>query len=116
MEVDEGFVWRARVDGVGHGALYGFRVHGRWDRAAGMRCNPAKLLLDAYGRAVCGGFVWNPAVQGDDPSDSAPFVPRSVACGSELDWGGDRSPGTALEDSIIYELHVKGFRTPPGSA
>jgi isoamylase len=109
LEVDEGFVWRPSVDGVGHGARYGFRVHGRWDPAVGLRCNPAKLLLDAYARAVCGGFVWNPAVRGDDPSDSAPFVPRSVVCGSEFDWGGDRPPGTALEDSIIYELHVKGF-------
>jgi isoamylase len=66
-------------------------------------------LLDPYARAVSGGVVWNRAVRGEDPGDSAPFVPRSVVYGREFDWGGDMSPGTALEDSIIYELPVKGF-------
>jgi glycogen operon protein len=109
LEADEGFVWRGTVAGVGHGARYGFRVHGRWDPAAGVCCNPAKLLLDPYARAVSGGVVWNPAIQGEDSADSAPFVSRAVVCGSEFDWSGDRPLGRALEDSIIYELHVKGF-------
>ena len=109
LEVDEGFVWRGTADRVGHGARYGFRVHGPWDPAAGLRCNPAKLLLDPYARAISGGVVSTSAVRGDDPVDSAPFVPRSVVYSAEFDWRGDRPPDTALEDSIIYELHVKGF-------
>jgi glycogen operon protein len=109
LELDEGHVWRGRVEGIGHGARYGFRVHGPWDPGAGLRCNPAKLLLDPYARAVAGGVQWNRAVAGDDPGDSAPYVPRSVVYAGEFDWEGDEPPGRALEDSIIYELHVKGF-------
>jgi isoamylase len=109
LEPDEGYVWRGHVGGIGHGARYGFRVHGPWDPGAGVRCNPAKLLLDPYARAVAGSVQWHPAIRGEDPADSAPYVPRSVVCGGEFDWNGDRRPNTALEDSIIYELHVKGF-------
>ena len=54
FEADEKYVWRAHVDGVGHRARYGFRVHGAWATGAGVRCNPAKLLLDLYARAVAG--------------------------------------------------------------
>jgi glycogen operon protein len=109
LELDEGHVWRGRVEGIGHGARYGFRVHGPWDPGAGLRCNPAKLLLDPYARAVAGGVQWKPAVAGDDPGDSAPCVPRSVVYAGEFDWQGDEPLGRPLEDSIIYELHVKGF-------
>jgi isoamylase len=109
LEADEGYVWRGHVDGLGHGACYGFRVHGPWNPAAGVRCNPAKLLLDPYARAVAGALTWDQAVRGEDPADSAPYVPRSVVCLEEFDWQGDRRPDTRLQDSIIYELHVKGF-------
>jgi isoamylase len=109
LVADEGYVWQASVDGVGHGARYGFRVHGAWDPGAGTRCNPAKLLLDPYARSVAGTVSWDASLQGDDPGDSAPHVPRSVVCGREFEWGDDRPPGTPLEDSIIYELHVEGF-------
>ena len=109
LEADEGFVWRGRVAGAGSGTRYGFRVHGPWDPASGKRCNPAKLLLDPYARAIAGGVRWHQAVQGEDPGDSAPYVPRSVVCASEFDWDGDRPPGTELQDSIMYELHVKGY-------
>ncbi len=109
LELDEGYVWRGHVDGIGAGARYGFRVHGPWDPDAGVRCNPAKLLLDPYARAIEGGVQWNPALQGEDPADSAPFVPRSVVCGTGFDWEGDRPPERTLEDSIFYELHVKGY-------
>jgi isoamylase len=109
LELDEGYVWRGRVDGTGHGARYGFRVHGPWDPAAGLRCNPAKLLLDPYARAIEGGVDWNPALNGEDPGDSAPYVPRSVVFTREFDWEGDRPPGHPLEDTIFYELHVKGY-------
>jgi glycogen operon protein len=109
LEADEGYVWRGHVRGIGRGARYGFRVHGPWDPGAGLRCTPTKLLLDPYARAVAGRVQWGPAVYGDDPADSAPFVPRSVVCRSEFEWGRERRPNTPLEDSIIYELHVKGF-------
>ena len=99
------------------GQRYGFRVHGPWDPPSGARCNPAKLLLDPYARAVAGEVSWHPAVFGhapDDPnraddSDSAPYVPRSVLLASDFDWGEDRSPGRPMADSIFYEVHVKGF-------
>jgi isoamylase len=109
LEPDEGYIWRTHVKGAGHGAEYGFRVQGPWDPQSGVRCNPAKLLLDPYARAIAGGARWDPAIQGENASDSAPYVPRSVVCASGFDWRGDRPPGTALQDSIIYELHVKGF-------
>jgi isoamylase len=109
LEVDEGYVWRGTVPDLGHGARYGFRVHGPWDPANGLRCNPAKLLLDPYARAIAGGVRWDPAVEGDNSIDSAPYVPRSVVCTGEFDWRGDRRLETPLHDSVIYELHVKGF-------
>jgi isoamylase len=109
LERDQGGVWDGRVDGISAGARYGFRVHGPWDPDAGVRCNPAKLLLDPYARAVAGGVQWNPALVGADPTDSAPYVPRSVVCDARFDWEGDHPLGRPLEDSIIYELHVKGY-------
>jgi isoamylase len=102
MEPQEGYVWTARVDGAGHGLEYGYRVHGPG------RCNPRKLLLDPYARAISGNVTWDPAVL-DPAADSAPFVPRSVVHDQPFDWGEDRHPEIALADSVIYELHVKGF-------
>jgi glycogen operon protein len=109
LELGDGDVWHGHVAGAGHGTRYGFRVHGPWDPAAGLRCNAAKLLLDPYARAVVGAVEWNAALDGENAEDSAPFVPRSVVSAAPFDWGDDRPPGTALADSIIYELHVKGF-------
>jgi isoamylase len=109
LEADDRDVWQGHVAGAGHGTRYGFRVHGPWDPASGLRCNPAKLLLDPYARAIEGAVEWNPAVYGDNAADSAPFVPRSVVGAEPFDWADDRPPATALVDSIIHELHVKGF-------
>ncbi|MDX6724347.1 MAG: isoamylase, partial [Solirubrobacteraceae bacterium] len=114
---EEGYVWAAHVDGVLPGRRYGFRVHGPWDPSRGLRCNPAKLLLDPYATAIAGGVRWHPAVYGQragdpdqrDDADSAPYVPRSIVGGGRFDWNADRPPATPLADSIIYELHVKGF-------
>jgi isoamylase len=108
LGLDEGFVWRGRVDGIGAGTRYGYRVHGPYDPASGQRCNPAKLLLDPYAHAISGAVRWDDAVVGDNDTDSAPFVPRSVVCRDEFDWSGEPRPDTALVDSVIYELHVKG--------
>src|ERR1700746_3238376 len=56
------FNWHGYVPGVGPGQRYGFRVHGPWDPELGHRCNPAKLLLDPYARAISGRIDWNPAL------------------------------------------------------
>jgi isoamylase len=117
LEQDEGFVWHGYLRGVAPGQRYGFRVHGPWDPPSGARCNPAKLLLDPYARAVAGEVQWNPAVYGHaagdpnrpDGNDSAPFVPRSVVVATDFDWGEDPRPGRTMADSIFYEVHVKGF-------
>jgi glycogen operon protein len=109
LERDDRDVWRGHIGGAGHGTRYGFRAYGPWEPAAGLRCNAAKLLLDPYARAIAGAVEWNAAVYGDNDADSSPYVPRSVVSGDSFDWGADASPATALADSIIYELHVKGF-------
>jgi isoamylase len=108
LDLDEGFIWRGHLPGLRPGARYGFRVHGPYDPASGARCNPAKLLLDPYARAISGAVRWDDALSGDNDTDSAPFAPRSVVCGSAFDWSGEPRPDTALVDSVIYELHVKG--------
>jgi isoamylase len=117
LEAEEGYRWEGYVAGVLPGQRYGYRVHGPWDPGSGARCNPAKLLLDPYARAVAGEVRWDPAVYGHaagdpnvaDETDSAPFVPRSVVVDDRFDWGDDVPPGRAMGDSIFYELHVKGF-------
>ncbi len=115
-----GQVWHAYLPGVRPGALYGYRAHGPYEPAEGLRFNPAKLLLDPYARAIHGetdlaGPVFGYRAgdpQGDlaqDDRDSAPAMPRSVVLGNHFDWAGDRPPRTPWHRSIIYELHVKGF-------
>jgi glycogen operon protein len=111
-----GGVWHAYLPDVEPGQRYGFRVHGPWDPANGVRCNPAKLLLDPYARAVEGDVRWDEAVFGhhfDDPdacneADSAPFVPRSLVANPYFDWEGDRPLRTPWHETVIYETHVKG--------
>jgi glycogen operon protein len=117
LEQGDGSLWQGYLPDVRPGQLYGFRVHGPWDPAAGARCNPAKLLLDPYARAISGEVGWHAALFGhaaDDPGraddqDSALYAPRSMLSASEFDWSGDQPPGRALADSIFYEVHVKGF-------
>jgi isoamylase len=115
-EVD-GFVWHAYLPGVGPGQRYGYRVHGPYDPAAGQRCNPAKLLLDPYAKAIEGGVTWGQPVfsyQFGHPdrrnnADSAPYVPRSVVINPYFDWNRDRSPRTPYYETVIYEAHVRGL-------
>ena len=115
-EVDA-FCWHAYLPRIGIGQRYGYRVHGPWDPSKGQRCNPNKLLLDPYAKAIDGGVDWDPAcfpyVFGDPGSrnddDSAPHVPKCVVVSPFFDWSTDRRPDTPLHDSIIYEVHVKGF-------
>jgi glycogen operon protein len=112
------FCWHGYLPGVGPGQRYGFRVHGPWDPARGHWCNPAKLLIDPYARAITGHIEWNPAVfpyplGGDEleseHSDSAPFMPKSIVIDDRFDWGGDRPLRRQINETVIYEVHVKGF-------
>jgi isoamylase len=111
-------IWHGYLPGVRPGTRYGFRVDGPFDPNRGMRFNPSKLLVDPYARALDGRYELDDAVFGypagrddsvQDHRDSAPFVPKSVVVHDEFDWSGDRAPGTAWADTIIYELHVRGF-------
>nr|WP_229022869.1 glycogen debranching protein GlgX [Actinomarinicola tropica] len=106
------------VRGVHPGQRYGFRAHGPWDPGRGLRFNPGKLLLDPYATAVDGEVRWDDAVFGHrlgiaddviDVRDSAPFVPRSVVTSPWFDWGDDRPPSIPMDETVVYELHVKGF-------
>jgi len=115
-------VWHGYLPMVGPGQRYGFRVDGPFDPARGLRYNPGKLLLDPYARAVEGELVLDDAVFGSVPAggreggrevqqhqDSAPHVPRSVVVHDAFPWGEDRRPRTPWADTVVYELHVKGF-------
>ena len=112
-----GFIWHGYLPRVEPGQRYGYRVHGPWDPRAGQRCNPNKLLLDPYGKAVAGEVRWDEAVfpypfghpDARNDADSAPFVPRNVVVNPYFDWAGDRPPRTPLHQTVIYEVHVKGF-------
>jgi glycogen operon protein len=114
-----GNVWHGLLPGAfgGPGTLYGYRVHGAYQPAEGHRFNPAKLLVDPCALALEGGLTWHPALRGAesgndwlaDGSDSAPYVPKSRVVDTAFDWGGVRAPSVPWRDTILYELHVKGF-------
>ncbi len=116
--------WHGYVPSVRPGQLYGYRVHGPWAPDNGHLCNPSKLLLDPYSKAVDGLWDWTEAIftyHFKDPEtsknelDSAPFVAKSVVINPFFDWGNDRPPTTPWHRTVVYEAHVKGFsRTHPG--
>jgi glycogen operon protein len=111
------FCWHGYLPAVGPGQRYGFRVDGPWAPDRGYRCNPHKLLLDPYARAITGDVQWAPAVLPFRPGepetlseeDSACYVPRSVVVDDDFDWGNDRPLRRPIDESIIYEVHVKGL-------
>jgi len=117
LEEVDASCWHAYLPTVSPGQRYGYRVHGPWDPGRGQRCNPAKLLLDPYAKAVDGRVHWGqpcfPYTFGDENArnddDSAPCMPRSVVHNPYFDWGNDRPPDVQLNESVIYEAHVKGF-------
>ncbi len=117
VEEVDAFCWHVYLPEVGPGQRYGYRVHGPWAPEQGKRCNPSKLLLDPYAKAVEGEMDWNPACFtyqfGDEDTrnddDSAPHVFKAVVHNPFFDWGNDRTPDTPLHESVIYEAHVKGF-------
>ncbi|MET7866309.1 glycogen debranching protein GlgX [Micromonospora taraxaci] len=115
-EVDA-YVWHAYLPGIEPGQRYGYRVHGPYDPANGLRCNPHKLLIDPYAKAIDGDIQWDPAVYDYDmnepermnETDSAPFMPKSVVVNPYFDWGNDKPPRTPYHHSVIYEAHVRGL-------
>jgi glycogen operon protein len=114
-------VWHIYLPEARPGTRYGYRVHGPWDPANGHRFNPAKLLLDPYARAIDGTITWGDSLfayevgAGEgaetkiDQHDSAEHMPKAIVVDTAFTWGGDRPPRTPWNETLIYELHVKGF-------
>jgi len=113
-------VWHCYLPEARPGQLYGYRVHGPYDPRNGKRFNANKLLIDPYAKAIVGGVKWSDALFGyrvgskkDDLSfdkrDSAAGVPKCKVIDPAFTWGEDRRPRTPWQETIIYELHVKGF-------
>lgn len=113
------FVWHGYLPDARPGWLYAFRAEGEYDPATGARFNANKLLLDPYARAVAGSVNWSDEVFGyrvgddanhsPDPRDSAPFMPKSVVIETAFSWGDDKHPRTPWSETLIYEVHLKGF-------
>ena len=113
-------IWHIYLPGIKPGQVYGYRVYGPYKPEEGHRFNPNKLLLDPYAKKLTGRLIWHKALFGydwDSPQkdlsfstlDSAPYVPKSVVTANDFDWGDDKSPRYKIEDSIIYETHLKGY-------
>ena len=116
------FHWHGYLPGVGPGQRYGYRVHGPWAPADGHRFNPGKLLIDPYAKAIDGTVDWSGAnthpypLSGDedadlirDEEDDAAAIPKSVVVDPAFDWEGVEHPRRSWSETVIYELHVKGF-------
>src|SRR5919206_555553 len=113
----EALVWHGYLPRIVPGQRYGFRVHGPYDPGRGLRCNPSKLLLDPYAKAIDGTIEWDEALFGyhwGDPdsqndADSASKLPKCVVINPFFDWGVDRPPRRPYHETVIYETHVKGM-------
>jgi isoamylase len=113
----EALVWHGYLPRVIPGQRYGYRVHGPYDPGAGSRCNPNKLLLDPYAKAIDGTLDWNEALFGyrfGDPDsvndgDSAPHTLRSVVINPFFDWANDLPLRIPFHQTVIYEAHVRGM-------
>lgn len=114
------FVWHGYLPGVGPGQRYGFRVHGPYAPNEGHRFNANKLLIDPYGKAIDGDVKNGPELFGyswEDPEEDLSFseldnghlVPKSVVVDRSFDWEGDELLCTPWHETVIYEIHVKGF-------
>ncbi|RJQ58204.1 MAG: glycogen debranching enzyme GlgX [Desulfobacteraceae bacterium] len=115
---ETGYCWHGYFPDIGPDQRYGYRVYGPWAPEEGLYCNPAKLLLDPYSKAIDGNVEWSEAVfsyRFKDPEgpknddDSAAFMPKSVVINPFFDWTQDRLPQVPLHETVIYETHVKGF-------
>jgi isoamylase len=101
-------VWHGFLPEVASGQIYGYRVHGPFDPARGHRFNPQKILLDPYTKLIARDLVWDDAVL-DDERDTAPFAPLARVTDKTVSSYRDRGPGTPWHETVVYELHVKGF-------
>ncbi len=113
-------VWHGYVPDINPGQLYGFRVHGPYEPENGHRYNANKLLIDPYAKAISGVINWHHSLFGYDfnaehadlsfsEENGAAYIPKAVVIDPTYDWEGDKLPRTSYHNSIIYELHVKGF-------
>src|SRR5688500_14822733 len=111
-------VWHGYLPDIRPGQLYGYRVHGPHDPAAGHRFNRRKVLLDPYAGVIGREARWHPSLFGYphdgstedcDQQDSAPYAPLAAVIDASFTWGDDRPPRTPWHETVIYELHVKGF-------
>ena len=114
-------IWHGYVPGLRPGQVYGYRVHGPFDPAAGHRFNPAKILLDPYAKSIARRTVWNERMFGygigapredmtRDDRDNADCAPlAAVIDAGSFDWCGDKRPDVPWDRSLIYEVHVKGY-------
>jgi isoamylase len=113
----EASVWHGYVPRVDPGQRYGYRVHGPYAPSKGQRCNPAKLLLDPYAKAVEGEIDWDEALfsyRFENPEtlntlDSGPHMMKSVVVNPYFDWQDDRPPRRPYHETVIYESHVRGL-------
>jgi len=113
-------VWHGYLPDARPGTVYGYRVHGRYEPAAGHRFNPNKLLIDPYAKQLVGELSWDPAVFGYtlespdkdlsfDTRDSQAFVPKCRVIDPAFTWGPERKPRVPWERTIVYELHARGY-------
>ncbi len=113
-------VWHGYLPGARPGQRYGYRVHGSYDPYSGHRFNPNKLLVDPYARALDRSFAWTDLAcsydVGDpredlsfDARDSAAAMPKGIVTDETFDWGNDAPPNTPLAETVIYELHPRGY-------
>jgi isoamylase len=113
-------VWHCYLPDVRPGQWYGYRVHGPYEPEQGLRFNPAKLVLDAYAKAITGQMRWDDTPYGytigspdedltRDDRDSAGAMPKCVVIDPSFDWRGDRAPKIPWNQTVIYECHVKGM-------
>ena len=120
MTEQNSYVWHNYIPGLQPGQRYGYRVYGPYNPAQGQRCNPSKLLLDPYAKAIEGNIDDDPSLFSYDMSnpgdinaintqDSAAHTMKSVVVNPYFDWGSDQHPGISYHDSVIYEAHVRGM-------
>ncbi len=117
MTERDALVWHAYLPQVSPGQSYGYRVHGPFEPKRGHRCDPSKLLIDPYAKALAGAIDWAPVCYSyrfDDPSkrnteDSAAHTMKSVVVNPFFDWQDDRLPRRLYHETVIYEAHVKGM-------
>ncbi|MBX3670486.1 MAG: glycogen debranching protein GlgX [Rhodocyclaceae bacterium] len=110
-------IWHGYLPAARSGLVYGLRVHGPWRPDRGHRCNPNKVLLDPYAREIVGDFAWHDEHFGADlrhgrhmdNADNAAVALKARVVADDFDWRGDAPPDTPLADSLLYELHVRGF-------